>query len=223
MKRMTNQHCTRSGFVNFIYAMHGNIKALLPILVTGLVMFSCNVSSNLEDIQPSSQKASQESIIGGPVFSFPISFNRVDIITTTSDAISGTITMEIRNADGSAVLGSTTVLANNLVKGHMKRNSFYFALTLNSGQKYRIYLTRSGTHNASTDYFAWRTSSGGTNPYPNGVPSVYPGWSLDFSFVTFSDGYVDQQQLSANYGFSIYNNGYRWQEFVPQKIWVVEP
>lgn len=201
------------------------VKSLLLSLGMVTLLLSCNMNSNPEEVQPRSSVANKESVVGGPIFSLPVAFHRVDIITSSSSTISGTVTMQIRNADGTVVVGSSTVSGNSLLRGHMLRNTFLFspALTLNSGQKYRIYLTRSNPHNYINDHIAWRCSSGGTNPYTSGVPSVYPGWQLDFTFVTYSGGYVDQQQLQPNYGFSIGNNGYYWQEFVPQYIWIVQP
>jgi hypothetical protein len=191
-----------------------------------VLLFSCNLSSNMEEVQPKAEKmALYPGGIGGPIFSHAISFHRVDIFTSTSDAISGTVTMEIRNADGSVVYGSRTVFANNLVKGHMKKNTFVFspALTLNSGQKYRIYFIRSNPHNYLNDHIAWRSSNGGTDVYPKGTCYFHNSVPFDLSFVTYSDGYVDQQQTSSVYGFAIGNTYAAWQEFVPSKIWVIQP
>ena len=203
---------------------YNTIKSQLAILCMVLALSSCNLSANLEEARPvSAKQADASAMAAGPGFSYPISLHRVDIFTTTSSTLTGTVTMQIRSADGSVILGTSVVNGSNIVKGHMVKNTFLFSpnLSLNSGQKYRIYLTRSNPHNYMNDHITWRTSSGGNDAYPKGVPSVYPAWVLDFAFVTYSDGYTDQQQLSANYGFAIGNNGYRWQEFVPSKIWVI--
>jgi hypothetical protein len=159
---------------------------------------------------------------GGPVFSYPVSFHRVDLYTHASTTVTGTVTVQIRNADGSAVIGTTTVSGSSLLKGNSVKNSFYFypTLTLNSGEKYRIYLTRSNTHNHMNDFVYWRSSSGNTNPYPQGNMN-YPAWNADYAFITYSGGYTDQKQLSTNYGFAVGNNSWLWQEFVPQYIWVI--
>lgn len=200
-------------------------RAMVAVLLTILVFLaaSCDLNSNLDEIQPKSSSLAAGTIKGFPVFSFPISLSRVDLFTVTGDNLTGTVTVEIRNADGSVVIGSTTVPASSIIKGNSVRNTFTFspALTLSSGLKYRIYLTRSNPHNYLTDHIAWRTSSGGVDAYAPGVMNYSPSWILDYAFVTYSDGYVDQQQTSTNYGFAVSNTSYLWQEFVPQKIWII--
>jgi hypothetical protein len=193
------------------------------------LLFSCEMSPDVEEVR--SLKAEKiggeasQALIGpvGPIIGFPISFHRVDLFTVTSNNVSGTVTVEIRNADGSVVLGSTTVPGSSILKGNSIKNTFTFspALTLTSGQKYRIYITRSNQHNYMNDHIAWRTCSGGVDGYPKGVMNYSPNWLLDYSFITFSDGNVDQQQTATNYGFAFSNTGYLWQEFVPSKIWIV--
>jgi len=192
-----------------------------------LAIISCDINSDFEEVKPLPNKKAETSLAANPIkISFPITVGRIDIYTVTSDNVSGTVTMEIRTADGSAILGTSVVSGVNLLKGNSIRNTFLFspAVNLNSNQKYRIYVTRSNPHSLS-DNVAWRTCSSGVNGYLPGVPDVFinSGWVLDYSFVTYSDGYVDQQQTSTNYGFAIANNGYRWQEFVPKKIWIVAP
>jgi hypothetical protein len=200
---------------------------LTRVMILGVLFLalSCSMDPGVEDLKGTeSQKLENESSATNfhPGISLPVSFNRVDLFMSVSTFVSGTVTVQIRNADGSVVVGSTTVFASSLLKDGIKRNTFTFspALTLNSGEKYRIYVTRSFPH-SSTNSVTWRTSSGGTDPYTKGVPSVYPALSLDFAFVTYSNGYTDQQQTSTNYGFFIPSNNYRWQEFVPQYIWIV--
>lgn len=199
---------------------------LLSFIV--LLMLSCSTDTDFDEVQASrSEAVARESTnaLIGPIFSLPITFHRVDLFTSTGNNLTGTITVQIRNADGTVIIGSTTVPASSIIKGNMIRNAFVFypALTLSSGQKYRIYLIRSNPHNYLTDHIAWRTSSGGVDAYPKGVPNVFPSWVLDYSFVTYSNGYVDQQQTQTNYGFAVGNTSYLWQEFVPQYIWVVHP
>ena len=195
------------------------------MLASVVLAFSCSLSPDVQELNRAEvQPAESTSLskIGGGGLSFPITLHRVDLYTTSSASVSGTVTVQIRNADGSVVIGSITVSGSSLVKGHMVKNSFYFpSLSLNSGQKYRIYLTRSNPHNYLTDHISWRTSSGGTNPYPAGIMNYSYSWELDYAFATYSDGYLDQKQLSTNYGFAVGNNSWLWQEFVPQKIWVI--
>lgn len=204
-----------------------SLFALNVIFCVFLMLTSCTDPGFDEAKLAPTSKLPEASITGGPLFSSPITIGRIDIFTVTSNTVSGTVTMQIRNADGSAILGTSVVSGANLIKGNSIRNTFTFspAVSLNSNQKYRIYVTRSNPHNYLSDYVAWRTSSSGVNAYTPGVPDVFvnSGWVLDYSFVTYSDGFVDQQQTSTNYGFAIFDTTYRWQEFVPQKIWVIQP
>lgn len=204
--------------------MHPLGKKLM-LFCTLLLLLSCDLNSGLDEIRaPRLEKSPDVAAFKpGPVLSFPISLNRVDLFTVASTSLSGVVTVQIRNADGTVILGSTTVSGSSIIKGNSVKNTFWFypALTLNSGEKYRIYLTRSNVHNASSDYLYWRTCSGGVDGYPKGVMNYSPAWLLDYSFVTYSDGYADQQQTSTNYGFAVSNTSYLWQEFVPSKIWVI--
>jgi hypothetical protein len=118
------------------------------------------------------------------------------------------------------VLASTTVSGASLVKGDRVKNTFYFpAVTLTSGQKYRISVIRSNPHNYVSDYLYWASSSFGVDAYPKGTNNFND--VFDFAFVTYSDGYTDQQQTTKNYGFAVGNTSSLWQEFVPSKIWIV--
>jgi hypothetical protein len=207
------------------------VAAITQLLIVSVILMvaSCSINPDLNIEEQKIEREQNGSAAikgpGGSIFSFPVSFNRVDLFTVTGDNLTGTITVQIRNGDGSVVIGSTTVPASSIIKVNSKRNTFIFspALTLSSGQKYRIYLTRSNPHNFVNDHMAWRTSSGGTDVYAKGVTNYHPGWILDYSFVTYSGGYVDQQQTITNYGFIVGNNSYLWQEFVPQHILVVQP
>gem|GEM_PF-4172688 len=200
------------------------------LLAVSIMMTSCSLNSTFDEVKPAQveNSASSKIIVGPPIkISYPITVGRIDLFIDASNYVSGTVTVQIRSADGSTVLGSTTVSGASLLKGNMVRNTFLFspAVSLSSNQKYRIYLTRSSPHNYMSDYLYWRTSSSGVDAYTRGVPDVFinSGWVLDYAFVTYSDGFVDQQQTSTNYGFFVSNDLYRWQEFVPQKIWVAQP
>lgn len=188
------------------------------------LMFSCDADREAGEVQPVKAKRIPEesAALKLPGLSFPIMLNRVDLFLDASTSVSGTVTVQIRNADGSSIIGSTTVSGSSLIKGTNKKNTFWLPnLTLNSGEKYRIYLIRSNTHSYPNNAIFWKTCSGGVDGYPKGVMNYSPAWLLDYAFVTYSDGYVDQQQLSTNYGFAVGNNDYLWQEFVPSKIWVI--
>lgn len=194
------------------------------IVVAVLITASCSLNPGVEEIRATKVPSAGESPSlaggGGPGVSFPISFHRVDLFVDGSASTTGTITVQIRNADGSVVIGSTTVPASSLNLTAWARNTFLFspALTLNSGEKYRIYVTRSNPHNGS-DHLTWRFNT--ANAYAPGGCSVNPGWAGDFGFATYSNGYLDQRNLTVNYGFGLSPTYFRWQEFVPQYIWVI--
>lgn len=145
-----------------------------------------------------------------------INLVKVDLNLFVGTATTGTFTTEIRNADGTQILASNVTAASLLVKGSAW-NSFTFPnIPLRRNIKYRIYITRSDAHNYTTNnYIFWNTSSGGVDAYPGGINDVYPSWTLDYSFRTYSTGGLDQQQTLTTYGFGLSNTYYRWQEFVP--------
>jgi hypothetical protein len=97
--------------------------------------------------------------------------------------------------------------------------TFNMPVTLYRDQKYAIYVYRTEAHNYPTNnYIFWRTSSGGVNAYPDGVNDVYPSWTLDYAFKTYSSGSgLDQQQTLNTYGFFLSSGVYRWQEFIPRQ------
>jgi hypothetical protein len=198
------------------FARHSN----WVLFSTFLMMFSCNINPGFEEVKTSRIEPLDDRslILKGPVFlTSTSSLDRVDLITHVGSSLTGTVTVEIRNADGSVVIGSTTVPAGSILTG-MTTNTFLFspALVLNADEKYRIYVTRSDVHNYSgNNYIFWRTSSGGVDAYPAGINDVHPSWTLDYAFTTYNGGIVDQQQTLATYGFFVGSGFYRWQEFVP--------
>lgn len=188
--------------------------------------FACNINPELaeEDSRSTSSTRTDKSLSAslGPVSSFPISLNRVDLFTMTSSMLTGAVTVQITNGDGTVVIGSTTVAASSLAK-NSNWNTFAFSpMTLSSGVKYRINVKRSSPHNPSSDYIYWRSTHGDVDVYPQGVSDVHFNKPFDYSFVTYSDGHIDQQQTIHPYGFSISGSD-TWQEFVPEKILVNLP
>jgi hypothetical protein len=198
-----------------------------PVLLAGVVFltFSCNM--NPEAVEPVSTTTAGKSANalfapGIPGLSFPISMNRVDLYTFVSNTATGTVTVRITSADGSVVLGSSTVACSSLLKQDAKNTFFFTPMTLNSGTKYRIDMTRSNPQ-TSLDQVGWRSSNGSADLYPKGQSYFSNNFPFDMAFATYSDGYLDQQQTSRAYGFAILNNNVVWQEFVPSKIWIVAP
>lgn len=190
------------------------------VSATALIVSSCNVNPALDDLKTPRPETIKDQIRipKGPIFFTSSStLDKVDLITDIGANLTGTVTVEIRNGDGSVVIGSTTVPAGALALG-MNTNTFYFSpvLSLTPGEKYRIYLTRSDQHNYNTNnYIFWRTSSSGIDAYPGGVNDVHPSWTLDYAFTTYNGGIADQQQPLKTYGFFVSSGMYRWQEFVP--------
>lgn len=191
-------------------------------LIVGVIFmfYSCQITPELTDVTQTVQSKQTSNAIVGVGFpgnSFPISMDRVTLYFIKSASTSGTVTIRITNGTGSVVLASKTVLANSIV--HDSWSTFYFpAVILNSGEKYRMDVIRSNVHNYVNDHISWRSSS--TNVYTKGGSNFSTN---DMSFITYSDGYVDQQQTIRNYGWAISNNYAIWQEFVPSKIWIIQP
>jgi hypothetical protein len=144
-----------------------------------------------------------------------ISFNRVDLALEAGTAVTGTVTVQIQNS-ASETLGTVTTSTSNIPVGQAW-DTFTFSpsLVLVAGAKYRISITRSKNGDMS-DMIFWRTSLGGNDAYPQGVPDVSPAWVLDFAFRTYSNDKVDQEQTSTIYGFTL-GIVPRWQEFTPTK------
>lgn len=195
-------------------------KKWVLVCITALIVSSCNVNPALDDLKTPQPETIKDRIRipKGPIFLTSVStLDKVDLMTDIGTNLTGTVTVEIRNGDGSVVIGSTTVPAGTLAPGQAT-NTFYFspALSLTPGEKYRIYITRSDQHNYNTNnYIFWRTSSGGVDAYPGGINDVHPSWTLDYAFTTYNGGLVDQQQLLRTYGFFVSSGLHRWQEFVP--------
>lgn len=141
----------------------------------------------------------------------------VDLKLNVGATASGTITAELRSSDGVNVISSVTMPASSLPKGINWVKFNVATQSLIKNQPYRIYVTRSGTHvGTSTDVIYWMTNTGGTDAYPQGINDVYPAWTLDYSFRTYSaQGAPDQKQETASYGFATSSGVYHWQEFVP--------
>jgi len=138
---------------------------------------------------------------------------------SAGSAATGTFTLQIRSADGSTILAQETVSASYLGLGSSRTwDLFRISASLYRDQTYRLYIIRSAPHNyAANDYIFWHTSSGGVDAYPDGINDVYPSWTLDYAFRTYSAlSGLDQHQDLNTYGFFVGNVDYRWQEFVPR-------
>lgn len=145
-----------------------------------------------------------------------VNLTYVDLNLDVGSATTGTLTVQIRNADGTTVLSQAVISASSLLPGNNWKK-FKVGATLNRNEKYRIYVIRSDAHNYFlNNYIFWRTSSGGVDAYPGGVNDVYPSWTLDYAFRTYSAiSGLDQHQDLTTYGFALGNSAYRWQEFIP--------
>lgn len=178
----------------------------VSLLVAGLVAVlpSCNIAPSPDD--DSQMNVGLKSGGGVSMFSLPatVSLDKVELYLSTGSALTGNVTVEVREDNGTSVVGSVTVLANSLIIGNAW-NTFVFpsALTLNRDSTYRIYITRSDAHNYGTNnYIFWRCSPASSpNPYPAGINDVFPSWNIDYAFKTFTEGALDQQQTITGYAF----------------------
>lgn len=154
-------------------------------------------------------------------FGFPLVMNRVDLLLwrTPFKAVTGTVTVQITNSTGTVLIGSTTVLANTIpVYGsNLNRTPFYFPnLGLESNLKYRIRVKLSNA-NDDISWIAHRYNLDNVDVYPKGKSNF---GNDDFVFLSYSDGYQDQQQLLGSFSYLLGTSDNFWQEFVPSKIWV---
>jgi hypothetical protein len=199
-------------------------KYFAAMMMAGLVALSSCVQPmmNQQEILKTDDSVqevliSKDQIEFSPVFG--VEFNTLKLYFSRGSGVTGTITVEIRTADGSQVITSSTRTASSLASSS-GWNTFYFnTVYLTPLNKYRINVFRSDAHNNLTgNTIFWHSSSGTTNPYPQGINDVYPGWNLDYSFISYSSGYTDQSQTLTSYGFAVGNTVSRWQEFVPDRV-----
>jgi hypothetical protein len=204
-------------------------KNTTPILkhacIIGIVLLtlSCNITPEMEEPVPTPVADRSVGTFGGPVFPTFMTLDRVKIFTSGSNVVTGTVTVEIATSDGSVVLGSS-VLPGSSMTGLGKWRTFYFApITLVAGTKYRLQVKRSDEPNYGNNFMHWGASDGSVDAYPQGGTSItgtHP--PNDLAFITYSSGYVDQQQTAYRYFWGIGQHT-SWQEFVPEKIWVIHP
>ncbi|MFZ6011087.1 MAG: hypothetical protein ACOYXT_12140 [Bacteroidota bacterium] len=203
-------------FKTFTARPYANVASLLSMLVL-LLLQSCFDPGIKQIDQPVDDRSEVPRDKSTGLFALPatVALNKVEVYLDKGSATTGTVTVEIRHSVSGTTVGSVTVTASSIATGGAwKTFSFAPWLTLNRGEKYRIYLKRSDAHNyAANNYIFWRTSSGGIDAYPDGINDVHPAWTLDYAFRTHTEGGIDQQQTSTSYGFFTSNSFYRWQEF----------
>lgn len=201
-----------------------NIKILKNSLIIAIVFltFSCNHTPELvEPLPTASTNDRLGDTFGRPVLSLPVTLDRVKIFTHSGLMVSGVVTVEIASGDGSVILGSSVLPGSSMIGD--KWTTFYFApLTLMAGTKYRIQVKRSSEPINIHDAISWGASDGSIDAYPEGETSISGTYPYDMAFITYSDGYVDQQQTAHTHFWGI-SKLVHWQEFVPEKIWVIQP
>jgi hypothetical protein len=208
MKKKLNFYAAGGGFR--LWSIVGGLSLLL--------MFSCNVTTNLDEIGKT--KIDDAPVVSRTlptVFFLPstVSLSKVDLYLQKGTATTGKVKVYIQNSLDSSIVGSVVVPASSIITGSAW-NTFNFAspLTLTRGNTYQIHIIRSDPHNyATNNYIFWMSSSGGVDAYPDGVNDVYPSWTLDYAFKTYTNGGIDQQQTLTTYGFFIGNVDSRWQDF----------
>jgi hypothetical protein len=201
-----------------------SIKTTWPVLLVslclGLLMWSCNINPSLQEVsQPKGNLAVADTKIvsSASLLSGTVSLDKVDLYLDRGAAATGSVLVEIRDSQTNAVMGNVNVPVGSLALGR-SWNTFIFvpALSLIGGKKYQIHIIRSDGHNyPAGNYVFWQCSTGVGNidAYPDGINDVYPAWTLDYAFKTYTPAGIDQQQTSYVYGFAIGNNATRWQEF----------
>jgi hypothetical protein len=148
-----------------------------------------------------------------------VSLNNIALNLIVGIETTGTLQVQIRNADGSIILSNQEVEVS-LVGRFPKRTWYSFGnnTSLYRDQPYRIYVTRLDTPTGFADDYIFWTTGKITNGYP-GINDVYPSQSLAYAFRTYSviGGLDVNYGLINGAGLLISNNSYRWQEFVPRK------
>jgi hypothetical protein len=144
--------------------------------------------------------------------------NKVDIMIGRSSTAVGTVLVEIKSMDGTLIASSELEVAAIPTTTSWITFTFPEGTQVTSGVKYRMVVTRSHppvTGNGQV-YLGGAVSSS-TDPYPQGA-SDRSSTAFDYTFRTYANGVVDQQQLRytspvpvvpSNIGVST-----RWQEFV---------
>ena len=123
----------------------------------------------------------------------------------------GTVTIELRNADGSEIIWEKTAEAASFNRNASWYEYFIDTVPmLESGKKYRVYIKRSDEHSPQNAVY-WKAET--ENPYAPGESEVK---NADFCVKFFK--YTNQTEepdvitIDGNYGYFLYNE-YRWQEF----------
>jgi hypothetical protein len=146
-----------------------------------------------------------------------VTLNKVDVMIGRSSTAVGTVLVQVKSMDGTLIASSE--LAVDAIPTTVSWIAFTFPedTQVTSGIKYRMEVTRSHppvTGNGQV-YLGGAVSSS-TDPYPYGA-SDRSSSAFDYTFRTYANGVVDQQQLRytspvpvvpSNLGVST-----RWQEF----------
>ncbi|MCG8569831.1 MAG: hypothetical protein MJB14_06800 [Spirochaetes bacterium] len=174
-----------------------------------LLIFFTGCSTPGTDSSDNSSKKAANSII----------LTQIDLRLAVGTNVSGTLTIELRDATGSTpALWSNTINTSTL---HSGAGSYWNSFTvpdieLTNKQTYRIYVTRSDAQDIpNSNTISWNSSDSGDDEYTQGFSSSGNS-NIDFTFRIFDDGIVNQQMESVEYGYSVFNTGYLWQEFVPE-------
>jgi hypothetical protein len=203
-------------------------KPMLLIFCLALVMGSCNINPDLQEVSQLENapvliesNAFPSAILPGTALSI-VSLDKIDLYVYKSTAAQGgDILVSIHDSDTNEIMGSTSLPVDDLHLSAPATFSFVPAINLIRGNKYQIHVNRVGgdTGNSSV---VWRCSRHGADSYPDGSNSVCEsagmGEILDFAFKTYTQGVIDQQQPMTGYGFYIDTRTRRWQEFKPELV-----
>lgn len=147
-----------------------------------------------------------------------VTLNKVDLMMGRSSGIAGTVLVQVKSLDGTLVASSELAAEVLPTTASWVTFSFPEGTQVTSGVKYRMEVTRSHPPvSGNGQVYLGGAASSSTDPYPYGA-SDRSSNRFDYTFSTYIDGGVDQQQLRytsplpvspSNIGVSI-----RWQEFV---------
>lgn len=207
-----------------LHALKNRMSLQLPVfwpimIVVIISVLDCTTNAELDEpVNPAAlpEQSSVYALTLGNALPSTVTFNRVELYLYRSANATGDLTLQIRNAAGTAILDSIRMPVSSISAGiSWKMFEFPKLPLLERGKRYRLYVKRSDNHNPDeADIIWWGTNLSG-DVYSSGSNDLYPSRITDYAFRTYSNDGIDQEQLQTGRGYFVGNDSYRWQEFIP--------
>lgn len=188
-----------------------NLSHLLKstlLLAIFLIAMSC-----AEEEAPKPNELTEAESVSGNSY-----INYIGVKLKVGPNFNGDVIIEIRNEDGSTILASKTVSGSILPAGNHWR-TFYMGnnAIAESGEKYRLCIRRTGSHDAlGGDYLQWRSVYRWNDPKPNlqsGDSEFGNTNEWDFTFRAYKDFVLNQWMEQDEMAYSVGSENYWFQEF----------